>query len=87
VATLRPEAAKGMRSHCVRADGPVARPFGVDVDEALAALPVLYGRALRMDAAGDGVDAIAAALTLDVSVVPALLEIGRRKLGSLLEDG
>jgi hypothetical protein len=56
-------------------------------DEALAALPRAYAIALRMDTGGEGVDAIAAALALNAEVVPTLLEIGRRKLRSLLDDG
>lgn len=56
----------------------------VDVDEALAALPAPYALALGLDADGEDIDAIAAALGLDAATVPALLEIGRRKLDSLV---
>jgi hypothetical protein len=59
----------------------------MDDEEALAALPLAYAAALRMDAGGEGTDAIAAALGLDVESIPALLEIGRRKLRSVLDDG
>jgi hypothetical protein len=56
------------------------------VDDDLAALPRAYALALRMEAEGADVAAIAAALALDVDVVPTLLEIGRRKRQSLLDD-
>ncbi|MCU1380656.1 MAG: hypothetical protein JWN29_3639 [Acidimicrobiales bacterium] len=59
----------------------------MDDEEALDALPRAYAVALRMDAGGEGTDAIAAALGLDLQSIPALLEIGRRKLRSLLDDG
>jgi hypothetical protein len=59
----------------------------VDLEEALAALPGGYAVALQLEAAGESDAIIAAALDLDPASVPALLELGHRKLASLLEDG
>lgn len=53
---------------------------------ALLLLPAPYGLALQMRDEGADPDAIAAATRQPVDAVEALLEVGERKLASLLED-
>jgi DNA-directed RNA polymerase specialized sigma24 family protein len=71
----------------VTEDGRLVRclRFGVDRDEALAALPEGYGTALRLRDEGRTAEEIAAHLGVDVDVVASLLEIGDGKLRRVLE--
>lgn len=61
-------------------------PYGDRVDPvaALDALPEPYARALTLDAAGLGSDAIAERLDLPLDAMATLLEVGRLKLAALL---
>lgn len=77
-----------MRSSVVvTEDGTIVRlvRFGVDRDEALAALPEGYGTALRLRDEGRTAEEIAAHLGVDVDVIATLLAIGEGKLRRVLE--
>jgi DNA-directed RNA polymerase specialized sigma24 family protein len=71
----------------VTEDGRIIRRvrFGVEKDEALAALPEGYGTALRLRDEGRTTEEIAVRLGVDVDVVATLLEIGEGKLRRVLE--
>ncbi len=71
----------------VTTDSPPGHPsYGARVDPvaALDALPEPYARALTLDAAGLGSDAIAEQLDLPLDAVASLIEVGRLKLAALL---
>jgi DNA-directed RNA polymerase specialized sigma24 family protein len=54
-----------------------------DDDPLIAQLPMAYAVALRLHAAGATAAVIAEALGTPVDTVPALLDVGRRKLEEL----
>ncbi len=56
-------------------------------DPLIARLPTVYAVALRLEAAGAGNEAIADALGVDATAVPALLDVGRRKLDEVRRTG
>jgi hypothetical protein len=58
----------------------------VNRSAALLLLPAPYGLALQMRDEGADVEAIAAATDQPIDAVAALLEVGERKLSSLLEE-
>jgi hypothetical protein len=58
----------------------------VERSEALDWLPKPYGTALRLRDAGARDDAISRATGVPADAVPALLDVGDRKLAQLLDD-
>ena len=81
------DAAHGPITYVVTTDSPPGHPsYGARVDPvaALDALPEPYARALTLDAAGLGSDAIAEQLDLPLDAVASLIEVGRLKLAALL---
>lgn len=65
--------------------GPPGKPEA-DRDQALAALPQTYARALELRTAGRTPEQIAADLDIPPAAVPALLRLADAKLHTLLHD-
>jgi hypothetical protein len=55
----------------------------VAIEDQLAAMPLPYAVALRLEAAGAGPELIAVALGIEREAVPMLLDVARRKLTEL----
>jgi hypothetical protein len=59
----------------------------MDTDPRLAALPRVYGLALRLEAVGADKALIADCLDIEVEGVGSLLLVAREKLASVIEPG